>query len=296
VSAILLTGGTGQLGLALRDLAWPEPVTLFAPGRDVLDLSDPASVRAIMAARPFTAVINAGAYTAVDKAESDVEAAWRINALAPAVFAEETARRGIPLVQLSTDYVFPGTMDRPYREDDAIGPLSVYGASKEAGEQAVRTVNPRHAVLRTSWVIGPDGRNFLRTMLRAGAERPLLRVVDDQQGRPTVAGDLAHAVQVVTLALIVGQGSAGTYHVTNRGETTWCGLAREIFRVSAGLGGPVPAVEPIGTSDYPTPARRPANSRLDTARIEAVFGVSLPPWESSVARAVRACLEGRSRG
>jgi dTDP-4-dehydrorhamnose reductase len=295
VSAILLTGGSGQLGLALRDLAWPEAFALEAPGRDRLDLSDTASIRSMLAARPFAAVINAGAYTAVDKAETEVEAAWRANALAPAVLAQETARRGIPLVQISTDYVFSGALDRPYREDDTIGPVSVYGASKEAGEQAVRTVNPRHAILRTSWGMGSDGRNFLRTMLRAGAERSVLRVVEDQQGCPTLSSDLARAVQAVTLAMIAGEGAPGTYHVTNRGDTTWFGLASEIFRLAAALGRPVPQVEPIPTRDYPTPARRPANSRLDTARIEDVFGIALPPWQSALADAVRACLDGRSR-
>lgn len=294
MTAILLTGGSGQLGLALRDLDWPEPFTLHAPARADLDLADPVSIRSALAARPFAAVINAGAYTAVDKAETDVEAAWSVNALAPAVLAAETARLGIPLVHLSTDYVFPGTLDRPYREDDPVGPVSVYGASKEGGEQAVRTVNPRHAILRTAWVVGPDGRNFLRTMLRAGAERPVLRVVDDQRGCPTVAGDLARAVQTVTLAIIAGEG-AGTYHVTNRGETTWFGLATEIFRVAGALGRPVPAVEPVATSDYPTPARRPANSRLATNRLRETFGCEMPPWQRSVADAVRACLEGRSR-
>jgi dTDP-4-dehydrorhamnose reductase len=297
MTAILLTGGSGQLGTALRLRSWPAGTEVVAPGSEALDLAEPGSIRAALGARRFDVVVNAGAYTAVDQAETDVERTWRVNALAPAVLAEETARLGIPLLQVSTDYVFDGRLDRPYRENDPVCPLSVYGASKEAGEQAVRTGNPRHVVLRTAWVVGPQGRNFLRRMLQLGAERPILRIVDDQQGSPTVAGDLAEAVAVVAMRLASDpRAPSGTYHATNAGETTWFGLAQAIFDVAGSLGHPVPELKPIPTSAFPTPARRPANSRLDPGRLQPDFGVALPPWQPSVAAAVRSCIDAMRGG
>ena len=281
---ILVTGGSGQVGGALVRLGAPEGFRFVAPPRAEMDLADPASIAVFFASRPWAGVINAGAYTAVDRAEADVEAAWRINALAPACLARATALAGIPILQVSTDYVFPGDLDRPYREDDPIGPLGVYGASKEGGEQAVRTGNPRHAIVRTSWVVSAHGANFIKTMLRLGAERELLRVVADQHGAPTAAEDLAGVLALMAQRMIVDPDApVGTFHFANAGATTWAGFAAEIFRLSAARGGPSTRVEPIATADYPTPSRRPGNSRLDLQRIREIQGVHPRPWEKAIA-------------
>lgn len=280
-AAVLLTGGTGQVGTEVQARAGDD-LEIVAPGRADLDLSDPASVEAAFAARPYAAVINAGAYTAVDRAETDVVTAWKVNALAPAALAAAAARSGVPIVHVSTDYVFDGRKTEPYLEDDAVGPLGVYGASKEAGEQAVRTAAPRHVILRTAWVVSPHGSNFLKTMLRIGAERPLLRVVDDQIGCPTAAADIADALLTITRRLLTDENApTGTYHYAGAGEASWYAFAQEIFRLSAERGGPSPEVEPIPTSAYPTPARRPSNSRLSTARLSRDFGVDPRPWRGA---------------
>jgi dTDP-4-dehydrorhamnose reductase len=281
VADILITGGSGQVGTALQRLA-PKGWTIAAPSRETLDLGDPASVAAAVEARPWSAIISAGAYTAVDKAESEVTAAWRANALGPAALAEAAAKTGAPLIHLSTDYVFDGSKPGWYVEDDPVAPIGVYGASKEGGEQAVRTACPRHVILRTAWVVSPDGGNFLKTMLRLGKDRPALRVVDDQRGCPTSAADIAKALAAVASRLI-GDADAptGTYHFVNDGEATWCEFARSIFEDAAPLGWPRPEVEAIPTSEYPTPARRPANSRLSTAKLRADFGVSPRPWRTA---------------
>ena len=281
---ILVTGGSGQVGGALVRLGAPEGFRFVAPPRAQLDLADPASIIAVVASRPWAAVINAAAYTAVDRAQAEVEAAWRVNALAPACLARATAEAGIPIIHVSTDYVVPGDLDRPYREDDPIGPLGVYGASKEGGEQAVRTGNSRHAIVRTSWVVSAHGANFIKTMLRLGADRDVLRVVADQHGAPTAAGDLAHVLALVMQSMISDPAAPlGTFHFANAGDTTWAGFAAEIFRLSAARGGPSARVEPIATKDYPTPARRPGNSRLDTQRIRDLYGVQPRPWEQATA-------------
>ncbi|MBV9076445.1 MAG: dTDP-4-dehydrorhamnose reductase [Methylobacteriaceae bacterium] len=288
---VLLTGGSGQVGTELRGLAWPDGVTLHAPGRNELDLADPGSVARTVASRRFDAVISSGAYTAVDKAEGDVATAWAVNALAPAILAAETAKAGIPLVHVSTDYVFPGDKDGAYREDDPVGPRNVYGASKEGGEQAVRTANPRHAILRTAWVVSPHGANFVKTMLRLARDRDEIRVVADQHGCPTFAVDLARAIQHVTLALARdGNAPAGTFHLVNDGEATWAGFAEAIFAASAARGGPSARVVPITTADYPTPARRPANSRLATNRIGEAYGLRPRPWRAALDETVAALL------
>ncbi len=285
---ILLTGGAGQVGIELRRQDWGEGATIHAPGRDALDLADAASVERILDERPWAAVISSGAYTAVDKAESDVATAWRVNALAPAILAAATARAGIPIVQISTDYVFAGDRQGFYLEDDPVAPLGVYGASKEGGEQAVRTANPRHAIIRTAWVVGPHRANFLKTMLRLGAERDEVSVVSDQHGCPTFAGDLAGAVATVTRALIARPDArAGTYHFANAGEATWSGFATAIFAASAARGGPSARVRSITTAEYPTPARRPGNSRLATAKIEAAYGIRPRPWQDALDEAIK---------
>lgn len=284
---ILVTGGAGQVGLELARAGWPDHVRLHMPTRDELDLGDTDAVRALFAATPFKAVINSGAYTAVDKAETEVAAAFAANAMGPAILAEVTRAAGIPLVQVSTDYVFDGLGEQDYVEGDPVGPLGVYGASKLAGEVAVLTGNPRSVILRTAWVLSPFRANFLKTMLRLAADRPALRVVADQTGCPTSAKDIAEALVAVTLKMIADpQAPTGVYHFVNAGSTSWAGLAREIFARSAVHGGPSAEVEGITTAEYPTPARRPSNSRLSTFKITRDYGVTPRPWQDAVAEIV----------
>ncbi|ADL00462.1 dTDP-4-dehydrorhamnose reductase [Brevundimonas subvibrioides] len=284
---ILVTGGAGQVGRELARTSWPGGVCLYMPTRSELDLGDADAVRALFAATPFKAVINSGAYTAVDKAESEVADAFAANAMGPAILAEVTKAAGIPLVQVSTDYVFDGLGEAHYAESDPVGPLGVYGASKLAGEVAVRTGNPRSVVLRTAWVLSPHRANFLKTMLRLAADRPLVRVVDDQTGSPTSARDIADTLATITLKMIADpEAPTGVYHFVNAGSTTWAGLAREIFTLSAVLGGPSAEVEGITTAQYPTPALRPANSRLSTFKITRDYGVTPRPWQDAVAEIV----------
>lgn len=280
---ILLTGGTGQVGIELLRQPWPEGVRLHAPTRDELDLADPASVARIMASRRWDAVISAGAYTAVDKAESDVAAAWAANALAPAILAKAAAEAGAPILHVSTDYVFAGDKPDPYRETDPVGPVGVYGASKEGGEQAVRTANPRHVILRTAWVVSPHRANFLKTMLRLGAERDELRVVADQHGCPTFAIDLASAIRTILLRLVAdAEAPTGTFHFVNDGEASWAEFAAAIMAALAARGERSARVTPITTAEYPTPARRPANSRLSTERLRHAYGIAPPSWRDSL--------------
>ncbi|HEX4508278.1 MAG TPA: dTDP-4-dehydrorhamnose reductase [Alphaproteobacteria bacterium] len=278
---ILVTGGQGQVGIELGAVAWPDGVRIYAPTRAELDLSSADSVRAYFAGKSFAAIVNPAAYTAVDKAESEIGAAFAANALGPALLAE--AAKDTPIVHISTDYVFDGAKDGAYVESDPVCPLGVYGASKEAGEQAIRSAAPHHVILRTAWVVSPHRGNFLKTMLRIGAQNPKLRVVDDQHGCPTAAKDIAQAVARIALRLIEdAQAPVGTYHFVNGGDTTWCGLARHVFQTAAKFGGPQPAVEAITTADYPTPARRPANSRLSTEKLAADFGIRARRWQDAV--------------
>jgi dTDP-4-dehydrorhamnose reductase len=223
--------------------------------------------------------VNAAAYTAVDKAESERDLAFAVNGTAPRVLAEDAKRIGALLVHYSTDYVFDGEKASPYVEDDAPHPINAYGESKLAGEQAILGSGCRHLILRTSWVYGPRGRNFYLTMLRLAKERPELRVVDDQLGAPTSSLEIARATPT-----LLGKDAQGLYHMTAAGETTWCGFARAIL-ARAGLATPV---VPIATADYPTPARRPRNSRLDCTRLRADFGVALASWEEALAEVAAA--------
>ncbi|MGU3538854.1 dTDP-4-dehydrorhamnose reductase [Methylobacterium sp. A54F] len=288
---ILILGGAGQVGTELRNLVWPEGVRVHAPDRAALDITDASAVAAAIAARPWGAVINAAAYTAVDKAESEVAAAWALNAVAPALLAAETHRAGIPLVHVSTDYVFDGAGTGAYRPDDRIDPRSVYGASKAAGEIAVRSANPRHAILRTAWVVSPHRGNFVKTMLRLAGERDRLTVVDDQHGCPTAAGDLAAALAAVALRLArEPDAPTGTFHCVNAGATTWCDFARAIVAGGARRGGRSVPVEGIKTSAYPTPARRPANSVLSTESLTAAYGIRPRPWEAALEEILDALL------
>lgn len=275
---ILLTGGSGQVGTEIRRRAAAFDLELVAPDHAALDLSDPAGIAATVAARPWAAIINCAAYTAVDRAESAPDAAMAINGVAPGVFAEAAAAKGIRLLHVSTDYVFDGAREGFWDETDRVAPLGVYGQTKEAGERAVRAAGGDHVILRTAWVVSPWGQNFVKTMLRLGRERDALRVVADQRGCPTAAGDIADTL----LAIATRGGPSGTYHFVNAGEATWHELACFVF-ARAGL---EVAVEPIATADYPTPARRPANSRLSTAKIARDYGIAPRSWRTAVGEIV----------
>jgi dTDP-4-dehydrorhamnose reductase len=282
---ILVAGRAGQLARALIRAAGRAHVPLIAAGRPELDLTDPDRVARVIGAIRPSAIINAAGYTAVDLAESEPERAFALNREAAARLAAAAWHAAIPFIHLSTDYVFDGRKPGPYREDDPASPLNAYGRSKLAGEEAVRDACPTAVVLRTSWVYGPAGRNFLRTMLDIATTREVVRVVDDQHGAPTAAADLAGAI--LATAAAADPGRAGLYHLTASGETTWHGFAASIFAGWRERGHPVPRLMPISSADYPTAARRPANSRLDCSRIAATFGIRLPPWQASLA----ACLD-----
>jgi dTDP-4-dehydrorhamnose reductase len=277
---ILITGGAGQVGIELLRARWPAHVRLHAPDRSVLDLADAASVARVFEATPFAAVINPAAYTAVDKAEDEVGAAFAANAMGPALLADATRKAGIPLIHVSTDYVFDGTGGGAYQETDPVAPLGVYGASKLAGELAVRAGNPRSVVLRTAWVFSAHRNNFVKTMLRIGAANPVLRVVNDQFGCPTSATDIAAALTTITLRLIDdADAPTGVYQFVNAGDASWHGFAQAIFTAADG---PRPEVTGITTSEYPTRARRPANSRLSTEKLTRDFGVAPRPWSEAL--------------
>lgn len=288
MSRILLLGGNGQVGTELRrSLAGlGELVVATREGSgatETADLDDPASLGALVDRLRPGIVVNAAAHTAVDRAESESERAFRINAGAPATLAAACARHDAVLVHYSTDYVFDGGSARPYLEDDATAPQGVYGASKLAGEQAIRASGCRHLLFRTAWVYAAHGHNFLRTMLRAGAERNELRVVADQVGTPTPAALIAD-----TTAQILRREPAqsGLWHLTATGQTTWHGFAEAIFAgaVARGLLARAPKVVPIRTADYPTPAARPAYSVLDTGALQRDFGIELPDWRAALGR------------
>ncbi len=283
---ILILGKEGQVARALREVLPANGFDVTAIGRPEIDLLDPqTAARAILAAAP-TLVILAAAYTAVDRAEDDGEAANTINAVAPGAVAGAAFDIGAPIIHFSTDYVFDGTKPSPYTEDDTAAPLGVYGATKLAGELAVARANPRHVILRTAWVCSPTGSNFVKTILRLAAERPVLRVVADQHGVPTFAADIAQAVQTIALRLHadkpVETGHWGLFHLANEGLTTWHGFASAIVARAAARGvKPVP-VEAISTADYPTRARRPAYSKLSTAKIAEIYGIRMPAWQASL--------------
>jgi dTDP-4-dehydrorhamnose reductase len=289
----LVTGQKGQVVSALAERA-PPGVEVLTLGRPDLDLADPASICAAFDGETADVVINAAAYTAVDKAESEPELAMRVNGAGAGLVADIARDLGAPIIQLSTDYVFDGSLDRPYREDDATGPLGVYGRSKLAGEEAVATANPRHAILRTAWVYSPFGANFVKTMLRLGETRDEVRVVGDQRGAPTSALDIADAIFIVALKMLAEPGMAdyGVFHLTGAGEATWAEFAEAIFSEAQAFGRKPVRVTPITTAQYPTPARRPANSRLDDALLERVYGVRLPQWRDSLKPVVARLLEG----
>jgi dTDP-4-dehydrorhamnose reductase len=284
MTRILVIGRAGQLATALAEAEWPADVALTCRGREGIDLARPAAAeKAVIAEKPDL-VINAAAYTAVDKAESEPELAFAVNRDGPAALAEACQVIGAPLIHVSTDYVFDGSKRGAYVEEDPVNPASVYGASKEAGESAIRARLPAHVIIRSSWIYAPMGQNFVRTMLRLGRERPELRVVEDQTGSPTAAEELARAVQGAAGALLAGGRDYGTFHFAGSGSTSWFGLAEAIFELAEG---PRPRLIPIPTSGYPTPARRPANSVLDSSKFARLYGVTARPWRDSLARCLR---------
>jgi dTDP-4-dehydrorhamnose reductase len=287
---ILLVGGNGQVGSELRRSLAPlgEVVPTTRSGQlpdgdacEAADLAEPATLPALVARVAPDLVVNAGAYTAVDRAEDEPALAMRVNAEAPGALARACAQAGIPIVHFSTDYVFDGRARRPYREDDATAPLGVYGASKWAGERAVRDSGAAHKIFRLCWVYGPRGGNFLLTMLRLARERDLLRVVADQHGTPTPAAWIADAT---AQALRAHPEASGTWHLAAGGQASWFDFASEIVARAAAMGviHRAPRVEAIGTADFPTRARRPAWSVLDTSALAADFGLVLPDWRDGV--------------
>jgi dTDP-4-dehydrorhamnose reductase len=295
---LLVLGAGGQVGRELCRLAWPAGYRLAAFDRDRVDITEREPVFAAVARERPDIVVNAAAYTAVDRAESEPEQAWAVNCTGPANLAAACSDAGIPLVHISTDYVFDGGKAGPYREDDPVSPLGVYGASKEAGDRAVREALAQHVILRTAWVYSAHGHNFVKTMLRLAVDRPVLRVVADQQGSPTGAPDIAAAIATVVQRIADGNTSWGTYHFTGAGAVTWHGFAEAIFELAAQWNanwrGRPPRVEAITTADYPTPARRPANSVLDCTRIGEAFGIVPRPWRAALAEVI-AELHGDAR-
>jgi len=281
---IAVTGTAGQVVTSLIERGTAAGHEVIAIGRPDLDLADPASViRALEAAVPDV-IVSAAAYTAVDKAETENDLAYAVNGAGAGAVAQAAKALNVPLIHISTDYVFNGTLDRPYVESDPTDPTGVYGASKLAGEQAVLDGHDNSAVLRVAWVYSPFGGNFVKTMLRLAADRDELGVVGDQVGNPTSALAIADGIIQVATNL-VSDGSPqlrGIFHMTAPGEASWADFAQAIFAASAARGGPSASVRAIGTADYPTPATRPANSRLDCGKIARVHGVTLPDWRTSL--------------
>jgi len=288
---IALLGAGGQLGRAITRAGARRGMTIMGFDRAAADITDPFAVDAALGDTIIDVAVNAAAYTAVDKAESESDLANAVNGEAARYIANIADIMLFPVIHISTDYVFDGTKSSPYVEDDPIAPLGAYGRSKAVGEEALREYADA-VILRTAWLYGLDGTNFVKTMLRLGAEREVVRVVNDQRGCPTFADDLADAI--LTIAEKLHEAPAysltGTYHLTATGQTTWCEFAAAIFDHAANHGLRVPRLEPITTAEYPTPARRPANSVLDCSKAKRTFGVELPHWKDGLARMVAAHL------
>lgn len=276
---ILVTGGSGQIGNAIAQLAASRRIEYCAPASAALNLSDPASICEWVGKVRWSAVINCAAYTAVDRAEGDAELATVINTEGPTVLARETAARGIPIVHVSTDYVFDGSKAAPYLEDDPINPLGVYGKTKADGEAAVRRENPHHAIVRTAWVQSVGGANFINTMINKGSITEEMRVVGDQFGCPSSAFDIAAAL--LEIASNLGE-RRGTWHFVNRGDATWHELAAYVFDAMAVRGMKVPRLNAITTAEYPTRAQRPVNSRLCTQKFQQDFGMKPRHWHDAM--------------
>ncbi len=288
---VLITGATGQLGDALVKQAKAQGIEFVAVSRPAFDFENPASINACFEKAAPSLVINAAAYTAVDAAEQNFAAAKAGNHTGPLLLAELCAASGIPFIHVSTDYVFDGAKGAPYVETDPTGPTGVYGATKRDGEEAILATGGKNIILRTAWVYAAHGKNFARTMLNAARKTSTLRVVADQSGTPTSAADLAAAIlQIVAKIKQTGWQNSygGIFHATNSGATTWHGFAAKIFEIAAPLGLTTPTVTPIATSDWPTPAKRPADSRLDCGKLSKVFGCTLPAWDESATSVVKA--------
>ena len=283
---ILLTGANGQVGWELSNRGGQRGLEILALDRSDLDITDPDSVSKEVNRSGASLVVNGAGYTAVDQAESESKLAFAVNRDGPAYLALACDKAGIPLVHISTDYVFDGQKKTPYLETDPASPLSVYGKSKAAGEVEVREHLREHLILRSGWVYGIHGHNFVKTMLRLGREREVVQVVDDQYGCPTYAADLAETIlKIAAQFLEGGQVPWGTYHYCGKGVTTWHGFAEEIFRLASEYESlKVKRLEPISTSEYPTAARRPLNSILDCSGLEKTFGIHPQPWAESLAR------------
>lgn len=291
---MVVTGREGQVVRSLIERSAGQEIEVVCLGRPELDLTaSPASIRsAIEGAKPDV-LVSAAAYTQVDKAEAEPELAFAINQDGPRALAAAARGLEIPLVHLSTDYVFDGTKPSPYVEDDPAAPQGIYGASKLAGERAVLAENDNSAVLRTAWIYSPFGANFVKTMLRLAQDREEVRVVADQTGNPTSALDIADSIFRVAANLLNGpeREKRGIFHMTGATEASWADFAEAIFEISANAGGPTATVKRIGTADYPTAARRPANSRLDSGKLERVHGARLPEWRSSLKDVVLRLLQ-----
>ncbi len=287
-------GKSGQVARALLRIASERGDRVVVCGRPELDLSNASSIEKFFEDVAPSVVINAAAFTAVDKAETEREEAVLVNATGVGVLARVCASRNIPLLHISTDYVFDGSKHTPYVETDLRKPLGVYGASKAAGEVAIEASAPRHIILRTAWVYGVEGNNFVHTMLRLGQEREELGVVSDQQGTPTFADDIAKTLLDLVPRLVNEPAESdvwGLYHFTGGGKTTWYGFAGKIFLHAKELGFKIPRLKAITTAEYPTPARRPAYSVLDCSKIERVFGITPAPWEETLERAIVPIIE-----
>lgn len=278
---ILVTGVDGQIGGELMDLGI-EGCELVPADRGCLDLSNQRSIEGAYSRIAPDLVVNCAAYTAVDKAEDEPDLAFSVNAEGVRHLARLCGQTGIPLIQVSTDYVFDGTKTEPYLPSDPVRPLGVYGASKEAGERAVRELCPSHVILRTSWVFSARGNNFVKTMLRIGEKTDTLKVVADQLGNPTSARDVARAIAAVVKKDQSGEASWGTYHFCNRGTTTWHGFAQAIFEIAKRKRRHLPSVEAISTSDYPSAAARPANSVLNTNTFSRTFHYEPRSWHEAL--------------
>jgi dTDP-4-dehydrorhamnose reductase len=291
---LAVTGLKGQIVNALIQRA-PKDVEIIAIGRPQLDLSVRNLVLAGLRHSQCDAIINAAAYTEVDKAESEPEVAMRVNGEGAGHVGEAAAELRVPLLHLSTDYVFDGRLDRPYREDDPTGPTGAYGRSKLAGEKKVAAACPNSLILRTSWVYSPSGENFVKKMLTLGETREEIRVVADQRGNPTSAMDIADALIAIARRVVAdsSQELRGVFHLTAPTDATWADLAEATFAIAARHGRKAVRVKPIATSDYPTPAARPANSRLDNSKLVARYGIRLPPWRDSLEPCVARLLQAK---
>ena len=290
---LLVVGNSGQVARSMSQAPPPKDWSIISMGRPALDILQPDKINAVLDRELPDVIVNAAAYTAVDEAETHEASARRLNATAAIDLARLSAVRNIPIIHISTDYVFDGSKNGSYNEDDAVAPLCVYGQTKLDGEKGVSEANPQHIILRTAWVYSPFGSNFVTTMLRMATTHDELSIVDDQYGNPTSGYDIAAASFKIAKRLKAdgGQSPYGVYHIAGAGSATWADFAVEIFAASSALGGPSASVKRIPSSAYPTPVKRPANSRLDCSKIASEFDVKTQDWRQSVQTCVRTLLE-----